>query len=270
MQSSMFQIPSLQYIHAYSDKHIIAKCTIRDLLSAKLINWEYNRPPDQTRCQNIAETIYMRHSVLDWLLYMIYDTSNKCFYIVDGIHRVTALRILYNENNKPDDFITPNQFGSNGNATWLYDMHILLSIKLNPTKGECIDWFQTINNSNPVPELYIENTSEMKRKIIEDIIKEWTMQYKCHFTSSQKPNIPNINRDRFIDLLCDIYDHFNLSSTNAHQVINEKLYIVNNYVRENIPKRVNKPAVDKCSQSGCFLFLLSRDILLEHIYNTEI
>lgn len=265
----MFPIPSLQCVHAYSDKHVISKCTIRNLLSANIVNWEYNRPPDQTRCQSIAENIYMRRNDLDWFIYMIYDKPKNCFYIIDGIHRVTALRIIYNENNKPDDFITPNPFGSNGDAHWLYDMHILVSMKINPTKGEAIDWFQTINNSNPVPELYIENKSEIKRKIIEDIVKEWTLQYKCHFTSSQKPNIPNINRDRFIDLLCEIYDHFNMAEMTAYQQINEKLYEVNNYIRENIPKKVNKNAIDKCYQSGCFLFLLPRDVLLEHIYSTQ-
>lgn len=262
MQCITRPINSLTNVHSYSDNHYISKCTIKDLLQAKVFNWEHNRPPDLLRCCEIAEHIYTRRPILDWMLYMTYDRQTNTFYVVDGIHRFTALQIVYKENQKPADFITPNTFGSNGNADWLYEKYILICIRANPTKGETIDWFQTLNKSNPVPDLYIVNTAEEKRKIIEEVAQEWTRSFKPRFSSSQKPNIPNINRDRFIDLLDGIYEKHSIKSVSD---LNELLYDFNNHIRENIPPNTSQNAIAKCNQSGCFLFLLSKDVLLERI-----
>lgn len=255
-------IASLTRVHSYSDNHYISKCTIADLLNANVVNWEHNRPPDRIRCAEIAQHIYERRPILDWMLYMTYDRITHTFYVVDGIHRFTALQIINKENHKPHDYITPNLFGGNGDANWLYEAYILICIRTNPTKGETIDWFQTLNKSHPVPDLYIVNTTEEKRKIIEEIAQEWTHNFKQHFTPSQKPNIPNINRDRFIDMLDGIYDKHHITSV---QYLNELLYEMNNKIRENIPPKTSQNAIDKCKQSGCFLFLLPKDVLLERI-----
>lgn len=262
MQSITQPIKSLARVHSYSNTHYISKCTIGDLLRANVVNWEHNRPPDVSRCHEMAEQIYLRRPVLDWMLYSTYDRTTNTFYIVDGIHRVTALKIIFRENQKPSDFITPSLFGSNSDATWLYDTYILICIRNNPTKGETIDWFQTINRSNPVPDLYIVNTAEEKRKIIEEVLCEWTKLFKIHFTSSQKPNIPNINRDRFVDLLDDIYEKHKIQSVSD---LTAKLYDCNNHIRENIPPKTSQTALEKCKQSGCYLFLLPKDILLDKI-----
>jgi hypothetical protein len=253
---------SLTRVHSYSDTYYISKCTIGYLLRANVANWEHNRPPDVTRCGEIAEHIYSHRPILDWMLYMTYDRQTNTFYVVDGIHRYTALKIIFEENHKPPDFITPNLFGSNGNADWLYKKYILICIRANPTKGETIDWFQTLNKSNPVPDLYIVNTAEEKRKIIEEVTQEWSRHFKLHFSASQKPNIPNINRDRFIDLLDGTYEKHHIKSVSE---LNEKLYELNNNIRENIPPKISQNSLDKCRQTGCFMFLLSKDVLLERI-----
>jgi hypothetical protein len=255
-------IPSLTRVHSYSDNHYISKCTISDLLKAKVINWEHNRPPDLVRCSEIAENICLRKPILDWMLYATYDKDTTTFYIVDGIHRFTSLQIIHKENNKPYDYITPSSFGGNGDANWIYDAHILICIRSNLTKGETIDWFQMLNKSNPVPDLYINNTSEEKRNIIEEITKDWMRTYKQHFTSSNKPNIPNTNRDKFIELLDGIYEKY--GKTTVPQ-LTEKLCDFNNYIREHIPRKANQSAIDKCKTTGCFLFLLSKDVVVEKI-----
>uniref|UniRef100_A0A6C0JZG7 DUF262 domain-containing protein n=1 Tax=viral metagenome TaxID=1070528 RepID=A0A6C0JZG7_9ZZZZ len=262
MKSITRPISSLTRVHSYSDSHYISKCTIGDLLQANVANWEHNRPPDLLRCSEIAEHIYTRRPILDWMLYMTYDPHTNTFYVVDGIHQFTALQIIYKENQKPNDFITPNTFGCNGNADWLYQKYILICIRANPTKGETIDWFHTLNKSNPVPDLYIVNTAEEKRKLIEEVSQEWMRNFKPHFSASQKPNIPNINRDRFIDLLDGTYEKHCVKSV---QYLNELLYELNNHIRENIPPKTSQNAIDKCTQSGCFLFLLPKDVLLERI-----
>ena len=261
-QSFTRSIASLMRVHTYSDNHYISKCKILDLLNANVANWEHNRPPDVLRCSEIAEHIYIRRPILDWMLYFTYDRTTNTFYLVDGIHRFTALQIIHRENQKPYDFITPNSFGSNGDAKWLYDTYILLCIRVQPSKGETIDWFQTLNKSIPVPDLYIANTAEIKRKIIEEVLHEWMHRFKSHFSPSQKPNIPNINRDRFVDILDDTYEKYKITSVSQ---LNEKLYELNNYLRENIPSKTSRVSIDKCTTSGCFLFLLQKDNIVERI-----
>lgn len=262
MKSIIRPITSLTRVHSYSDNHYVSKCTISDLLHANVKNWEHNRPPDLLRCAEIAEHIYTKHPILDWMLYMIYDQKTNTFYIVDGIHRFTSLQIIYRENHKSHDYITPSLFGGNGDANWLYNSYLLICIRSNLTKGEAIDWFQTINKSNPVPDLYIVNAAEEKRKIIEEVAHVWGRVFKQHFTTSLKPNIPNANRDKFIDFLDTIYEKYSIQSV---QELNEKLYELNSYIRDNIPPKTSQNAIDKCNSSGCFLFIVSKDVLLDKI-----
>ena len=255
-------ISTLTRVHTYSENHYVSKCTIRDILKANIVNWEYNRPPDVSRCTEIAAHIYTRRPNLDWILYMTYDIPTNTFYVIDGIHRYTSLTIIATENSKPLDFLTPNIFGGNRDADWLYDKYILICIRANLTKGETVDWFQTLNKSNPVPELYIANTSEIKRQIIEQTAQDWMAQFKTHFSGSQKPNIPNTNRDRFIDLLDSLYEKYRVSTITA---FTEKVNEANHFLREHPPKKVSTSAVEKCRQTGCYLFIVSKDVLLEMI-----
>ena len=52
-------IPSAEIIHSYSQRHMIVKLKVANLLSSTITNWKYNRPPDQIRCADIAKYIYI-------------------------------------------------------------------------------------------------------------------------------------------------------------------------------------------------------------------
>lgn len=256
-------IPSFEIIHTYNETHFLCRCTVADFLHLDDIsNWEYNRPPDQIRCKEIAKYIYKTQSELDGLFYIVFDSEAKSLKIIDGIHRFSALQIIQKENAKQVDYITPNFFGHDGNATWFYEKHVLISIRCNPTMGETVDLFQSLNKSNPIPELYMENhnTNQDKREIIEDIVRDWTTKFKVHFSANQKANIPNINRDRFIELVDCIYTKYQITKDTRH-VLSEKLYDVNNHIRINIPRKTSDKAIAKCRETGCFLFLLRKEIL---------
>jgi len=255
-------IPSFTQIHQYNDQHIMFKCTIRDILSANIVNWEYNRPPDLVRCNEIATYIYAKRPELDWLFYITYleHGQENMLSMVDGIHRLTALRIIHSENIKPVDFITPSRFGHGGNAEWLYDKYILVSLRLNPSAGETIDLFQTLNKSNPVPELYIRNTDQDKRIIIEEFVQDWMKKYKSHFSANVKPNIPNINRDRFIEILDIVYTKCKITKLTQNRLA-EKIGEMNQYIMVNLPAKCKEKPIEKCRKTGCYLFLVSRDFL---------
>jgi predicted HTH transcriptional regulator len=128
------------------------------------------------------------------------------------------------------------------------------------TIGEQIDVFQPLNKSNPVPELYIRDTSKERREIVQEVVDFWQKKYKSHFSPTPKPNVPNINRDKFIDILdklCDKYKIRQENIQNLYDMLDEK----NDELRNNIPKGLKEKTLEKCAKSGCYLFLFKPDVL---------
>ena len=267
-------LPSFEIIHTYTENHIIAKCKISDLLEGasanKIINWKHNRPPDTVRCRELAEYIYNKKQEVDWLFYMIVE--NDIFHIIDGIHRFHSLQIIKRENSKAPDYLTPiligtNAFantmvGTNNNSTdWLYEKYIFISLRKNMSNGETIDLFQSLNKSNPVPELYIApHVNQQKRALIETVVNEWLDGFNTHFTSSKNPNIPNMNRDKFIEILDYVYEKYQLNNS-TNYLLSEKLYELNSKLKASPPKKTSPCALDKCIKTGCFIFLIGREKL---------
>jgi hypothetical protein len=255
-----FYLSTSVIIHSFNQDHFIIKCKINNLLEAPIVNWEYNRPPDLSRCPDIAKYMYNSKRPIDTLFYLNYNNIKKTFEVIDGIHRYTALKIIKTENDKPTDFLCPGDYGSNKDAEWLLNQYILINIRFNCPLGILIEVFQNLNKSNPVPELYIRDTSKEKRNIIENIANAWQIKYKSHFSSHSKPNKPNINRDRFMELLDKIYDKYKINQENKF-VLENLLDHANTSIRRNIPKKVTKSTLDKCQETGCYLFLMSLDKL---------
>lgn len=256
-------LPSFEIIHKYTENHIIGKFKISDLLQGasenKIINWKHNRPPDPVRCKELAEHIYNKKQEVDWMFYMV--DENDILHIIDGIHRFHSLQIIKRENSKSPDYLTPNILGSNNTAYWLYEKYIFISLRKNMSNGETIDLFQSLNKSNPVPELYIApNVNQQKRTLIESIVNEWMADCNPHFTSSKNPNIPNMNRDKFIEILDYVYEKYQLNNTNNY-LLSEKLYELNSKLKTNPPKKTSPNALEKCIKTGCFIFLIGREKL---------
>jgi hypothetical protein len=84
--------------------------------------------------------------------------------------------------------------------------------------------------------LYIRDTNREKRDIIEFVSNDWRVKYKSHFSSNNKPYKPNINRDRFIDLLEIIYDKYKITNENKY-LLEEKLQRTNTNILFNIPRK---------------------------------
>jgi hypothetical protein len=255
--------PDYKIIHSYASSigHFVFTCSIRTLLEDKLNieNWDYNRPPDPVRCKEIARNLHISNKEIESMFYICYDNTVKKFKIMDGIHRYTALQIVKRENSKSMDLLTPNEYGSNGDST-IYNKTILINIRMYSTIGEQIDVFQTLNKSNPVPELYIRDTSKERREIVQEVVDFWQKKYKSHFSPTPKPNVPNINRDKFIDILdklCDKYKIRQENIQNLYDMLDEK----NDELRNNIPKGLKEKTLEKCAKSGCYLFLFKPDVL---------
>jgi hypothetical protein len=120
------------------------------------------------------------------------------------------------------------------------------------------------NNCNPVPDLYIRDVSKCKKDTIETITNNWHVKYKQHFSPNNAPNKPNINRDRFIDLLEMIYDKYKITEE-TKMLLEQKLEIANTSISYNKPKNITKNILDKCSATGCWLFIYSTHELVKMI-----
>ena len=260
----MIIMPTSEIIHSYSDRHMIIKIKISDLLESPISNWKYNRPPDQIRCADIAKYIYLSKKPLDTMLYVSFNNINQSFDVIDGIHRYTSLKILKENNSKSLDLITGGDYGNNNDAEWLYNSYIILNIRFNAIEGELIELFKNLNKSSPISDLYIRDFVKEKREIIENVANNWQVKFKSHFSSNNKPNKPNINRDRFIDLLQEIYIKYNINEDNK-QLLEQVLDRANWNISINIPNKLSETIIDKCKFTGCWLFIYTNDKLIKMI-----
>jgi len=247
-------------IHKFNETHMIYKILIGDLLVASIKNWEYNRPPDMARCPDIARYIYNSKKPVDSMLYLTYTNINDNFEVLDGIHRLTALKLIKEENSKT----SISDFGSNNDADWLYNQYLIVNIRFNANLGDLIDIFKNLNKSQTVPELYIKDHTKEKREIIDIIVSEWYIKYKKHFSSSANPITGNTNRNKFVELLDKLYDKHKIDETNTNK-LRKLLEDANIKIMGNIPSKSTIDVRIKCKDSGCYLFLYKNDKLEEII-----
>ena len=235
----------------YSHSHAVYLIQIKYLLNEFVENWKHNRDPDMARIPIIAEAIYNKQNPIETMFYLSFNKENEKFDVLDGIHRLTALKLIKEEN------LTKFR-GEDSNL--LFNQYVLVNIRFNSTHGDLCNAFENLNSCRPVPELYMgKQEEENKGKIIKNIANEWCHKYKKHFSSSSKPNTGNTNRDKFVDLLDKLYDKYECKDENMLRNI---LDDANEDLSLNNPK-VSIDALYKCKETGCYLFLLKNDKLLE-------
>lgn len=251
------RIPSLSVVHEYNPSHFFCKCTVSDIvfIQSSISRWEHNRPPDTIRYRELAEKVFYNKTTLDtFILYVALDDSNQ-LKIVDGMHRFSALKEITQNQCSPE----------------LLSNSIMLSIRLYPSKGELVDWFQNLNNIIPVPELYIHDHSKQKREMIEEIVKEWTTRYSSHFTkggyftkaAQRAYRRPNMNVDTFRDVLSELYEK---QTPDTVTEFSSRLMQLNEILKNQEHwknKTISATMLEKCNKTGCFLFLYKPDILID-------
>jgi hypothetical protein len=255
---------SSELLFSYNENHGLYKIKIKDLLVDSLTNWEYNRPPDMERCPDIARYIYNSKKPVDSMVYLSFNNLKESFEVLDGIHRITALKMIKTENSKPLELLCPGDFGSANDANWLYEQYLLVNIRFNASLGELIEVFKNLNKSQTVSELYICDHAKEKRDVIENIVNDWYFRFKKHFSSSANPITGNTNRTKFSNLLLHLYDKHKIRQTNIEKLKNI-LENANEKISRNIPDKVSIDIRVKCRETGCYLFLLKPDILEEFI-----
>jgi hypothetical protein len=200
------------------------------------------------------------------MLYLTFTNIKETFEVLDGIHRLTALKIIKMENEKPLNLLELCEFGSGNDANWLFSQYMLVNIRFNATQGDLIETFKNLNKSQVVPDLYIKDHSKEKREIIDAIANDWYVRYKRHFSSSSNPIIGNTNRNKFVELLDKIYDKYKIDDSTRNE-LTKKLNDANVkiMVAMAIPSKASIDVRLKCRDTGCYLFLYKNDYLEEFI-----
>ena len=221
-------------IHNWSNQHLLYKCKVSDFLNIPIQNWCHNRPPDVIRCRDISRYLLREGTVLDGEFSVVIQENEEppIYYMIDGIHRYTSLKMI--AKDEPNLLYPPTILNS----------IILVRVRKNLTNGEIVDWFQTINKSIPVPDLYIKDNTTEKKRTIEHIVEKWTLKYPSHFTSSRTPNIPNTNREIEVQTL-----------------LLEKLEMMNEEIKNRTHTKISPRCMEKCKETGCYLFLVKLDKL---------
>lgn len=251
--------PSHSVLHSYTPDHLVIKVSIHDLLQAPIMNWQYNRPADPERCEEISRYIYRSKKPVDTMLYLSLNQKTNQFDVIDGIHRYTALTNIKKQTEELD--LITNEFGTDP-CEWLFDSYMILNIRLNATDGELVELFQSLNKSNPIPELYVRDVKKDKKDCVESVCHKWQSMYKTHFSASNKPQKPNINRDRFIDILDAVYDKLHLTEETKSK-LEQALQRTNVHISQNLPAKLTKSIKEKCELTGCWLFIYTSDELVK-------
>jgi len=247
----------------HSPNHYTFKIKMRKFLKLKMLKWKFNRPPNHERAKEIAECLLHKKYPLSFMFQCIYNKQEHGLEIIDGLHRYYAIKYL-------DSQLEDNEL--NG---WFYNSVLLIEAKTNNTEGEVIDWFQSINKCSPVSDLYI-NSQDEKKEIVEEVVKKYNADYSSHFTGA-RPYFYNTNIEKFTELICYIYEIHEISfenKQNIYKILEDINKSIEEKVKNDNPKKFNKKitqkSMEKCYNSGLYLFLSNEDDLKILIRNYKL
>jgi len=245
----------LKLVISHCDRHQTYKIRMKKFVKLNMKRWQFNRPANMERATEIAESLFGKKQPLFFVFQCIYNQEEGLFEIIDGIHRYFALKQLNN-------MLEENEINS-----WFYNSYMLIEIKYNYTKGEYIDWFETINKCTPVSEIYT-NSQDEKKEIVEEVVNIYYSKYNSHFKGTN-PNIPNTSREKFTELVLYICNNFNILSENKKCILkiledinNQIIDIVKTNNLKKINPKITEKSLKKCNDTGLYLFLAKPERLL--------
>jgi len=252
----------------HNNNHHICKIDMKEFLKINIRKWKYNRPPDMLRVEQIAKSLIDKKYPLSFMFQCIYNRDKNCLELIDGQHRYCVIQAIQEQTKK--DFMEKHEINE-----WFYKSTLLIELKLNHTEKEIKEWFCVLNRTIPVPHLYID-PEDQKIEIVEEVVNKYYAQYILHFRSSDRPNIANTSKTRFTELICFIYEEFDIS-LEKKQLIYKILEDINKLIKNKVindakkfNKKITPKSIEKCSKTDLFLFLADEDILKNLIRKYEI
>lgn len=218
-----------------SENNVVVRTTSNALNTVSIKNWEMNRPPDASRIPDIQYALN-NQSYLDGIIYL--SVNKKCdgYICYDGIHRLTALNATRENKN------------------------VIVDLLMSYSEDQIISKFIRVNRCVPVPSLYTEAERDLHlRKTLEIVVKTIQSKHPERFSAAVNPNIPNENRDVFMEKLSNEV----LERTSKVTALSKPdewikyLETLNTFVSDNLISLAPKltPAqASKCHLSKWYLF----------------
>jgi hypothetical protein len=204
--------------------------------------WSKNRDPDMSRVVDMYEH-YKVGGYIPKLIHLA-ELEGEGLVCYDGNHRREVMKLLGNDG---------------------YDVDCIVDIMFNTTKDDVYTAFETINKLVDVPEIYLDDTLDIKDDVL-SLVKIYETKYKEFLSKTPKCRSPNFNRDVFTDNITKIYKYLHCSKT--IQEISELLNKLNDEYSKNKLCRLHSTykqnIIDKCKKHNLWLFL-EREISCEHI-----
>jgi hypothetical protein len=199
--------------------------------------WSKNRQPDMTRVRDM----YEYGGYIPKLIHLA-ELPEEGLVCYDGNHRREFLQMV-------DDGETD----------------CIIDVMFNATTEEVVESFQTINKAVDVPEIYLEDSMNIKDDVLE-LVKKYETGYKSFVSKAAKCRSPNFNRDVLTDNITKIYRYLN--GTKSIKEIGELLNILNTEYAKNKICRSHEnykdTIIQKCKKYDLWLFL-EREIPCEHV-----
>ncbi len=241
----------------YNETTYLIGVTWKQLIdnNIEIVNWKYNRPHDPLRIKQIAKSLITTNYV-DGIIYIVCNDTNPeniVFECYDGIHRIETMKYLQTKYSDVNHKII---------------IHYTCEYNETVIKSK----FEALNKCVPVPEIYsnAERQLDMIKKV-EYITNYYISLYPNHFSGNRKTNIPNENRDTFIEKMSQfIKDHKleTLSNETIIQIIDK----YNNVMKENYKfYKLTQKQYEKCAKNNCYLFISKKwDASLDKLYQNNL
>lgn len=259
-------------IHKYAPNILLVRIKVENIFNAPIVNWRQNRDPDLVRIPEIANYIETKMKPIETIIYISFNNKRQEFDIIDGTHRLSAIKYLKDNNTSISTNLEGQIFGVNS-LQWLYDSEIILNIRFNCDIGDLINLRDTLNKSQSMPTVLLDDSTpdkQCRNSVIQTIAQEWQMKYVKNFSSSNDESylqsIGSTNKDKFIMLLGAIYDKYNIDISRIN-LIRQVLEEANNKMKvlvTNTSLGSSKARV-KCKDSGCYLFIYRNEKLEKFI-----
>lgn len=219
----------------------LIKITFKELLQYS-DSWSYNRRIDDTKTQELYETLCEGYDI-PWTLSAIYDTTitsvARNILILDGQHRKQAIN-MYVKN-----FESRITFERN---VWIWMFHIDYSETTN--SNAAVNLFKKINNNRVFEKTEIPNTIaiDIVKMICENDELKQGIKTNDKFNTSHSPYIHRKELNAIINENIDVLAHMS-----SDEII-QNMIIINNIIKEYYKNKAsNDVRLQKAEKENFFL-----------------
>ena len=201
--------------------------------------WKHNRPADNDRVVEIRNWMQTTKR-MDGIIYIAYVNNELVCY--ESNHRREAL------------------VGIEGMH------HILVDILWDATDDSIKAEFQRLNKAVSVPDLYVEDTPIDSISQLTEVVKSFCENYKKLKVNTNRPQRPHFNRDMLMDEFYRIMRENKISI----EELGQRLSQLNQIMSMRDKSKLQTKVVQKCEESGLWLFAWSSKLEWSELSNNTI